>query len=1099
MKNESRAALRTALQDRYALEEEIGSGSMSVVYGAVDLKHDRPVAIKVLRAELAGAISEERFHREIEVAASLAHPHIMPLYDSGGADGLLYFVMPRVEGESLRTRIDREGPLPIVDAIRIAREVAEALAFSHRHGIFHRDVKPGNIMLADGHALLMDFGIARLAEGVDTQLTSTGLTIGTPAYMSPEQAAGEGPIDGRTDLYSLGCVLFEMVSGSPPFHEASTRAMLTRHLIADIPSLEERRPDVPAALVRVVEGALAKDPDARFATAEQMATALVEARNEATTGEHARGRRAPRIRPTGKPWYWATVAIAAMVLFFLLGPRLWNVVFPPTPAYAVTDPRGSYVVVPASRAGQTALEQELVVSVADWLALRLAGLQSVRVVQEPDMRGPRADLGIEGPIVTSVEDGILVSRALRVGTLVTVTLRIVGDSVYMETRQYDTAEGYQLGLVQSQAALDDPDRLDVLVGPMQLEIMEYRGEETDPGTVLRLSRNPLAHQEFQAGWEALYNWQLEEAERRFREAIAQDSTYALPYQYLALTLFWQTTRQPDLMLDIGGEIARLTDRAVYLAETSGLPVGYVGPIKAFGAFWAGDYDRARSLYDSILARDSTNSEAWLLRGTVEFVDPWAKRSATGDLVPRSDLNLAKRAFETSVSLARDIPVSYGLLFQIDGMVVNAAAGKGCPALLQPGGPLIPPWRAPQAEDQPGFCPLLADSLVWIPSDEFAPARLAEARAGAASLYNETSRMIQMWADYAPDQARPREEWSEWLLERRSTFGCDADPARISEITSQALVNKQIELELKGDTTPGDLVRLANLLLATGEDSTAESLVRTAIQQADDPSLPTAKRLPAEAANLYMATGRPSEAIEFVAPAFADMTFSVPDPRDGSVVSSGDIEPTFSFLVVLGATGFGGPPLVAVFEDLDRRWSAPGFTERERAVLHRGALGWINPAVLLAPDVQRAWFRDMEAQEIDVPLLWRGLLAVDEDPRSAEQCLEQVSDSLAASADPNPTDLYLAGILAERLGRHTLAVDHFERFEACPVGVNRFDRYWGLRSLALLHRAKALEMLGRRAEAARAYRQFADAWREADPGLQQSVSEARAAADRLAPP
>lgn len=1071
---------------------------MSVVYGAVDLKHDRPVAIKVLRAELAGAISEERFHREIEVVANLAHPHIMPLYDSGAADGLLYFVMPRVEGESLRARIDRESPLPIVDAIRIAREVAEALAFSHRHGIFHRDVKPGNIMLADGHALLMDFGIARAAEGVGSQLTSTGLTIGTPAYMSPEQAAGEDPIDGRSDLYSLGCVLFEMVAGSPPYREANARAMLRRHLVAEIPSLEERRPDVPPALVRAVEGALAKDPDDRFATAEEMATALVEARNQATTGEHTRRRRGRRLRRIGKPWHWATVAAAAAVLFFLLGPRLWDVVFPPTPAYAVTDPRGTYVVVPASRAVQTPIEQEQVVSIADWLALRLGGLQKVRVVQLRDMRGPRADLGIEGPIVNSVEDGIRVSRALGVGTLVTVTLRIVGDTIYMETRQYDAAEGHQLGSVQSQAALEDPDMLDVLVGPMVLEIMEYRGEETDPGKVLRLSRNPMAHQEFQAGRTALNNWQLEKAEGHFREAIAQDSTYAFPYYLLALTLYWQTTRQPELMDEVGGEIARLTDRAVHLATTSDLPPGHVGPIEAFGAFWDGDYERARSLYDSILARDPTNSEAWLLRGTVEFEDPWAKRAASGGVVPRSDLNLAKRAFETSINLARDQPMSYGLLFQIDGMVVRAAAGWDCPAFLRPGGPLIPPWESPQAEDQAGFCPLLADSLVWIPSENFAPFRLAESRAGAATLYNETSRMIQMWADYAPDQPRPREEWSEWLLERRVTLGCDADPDRIHEITSQALANKQVELELKGDTTPGDLVRLANLLVATGEYRAAELLVRSAIHQADDPSSPTARRLPGEAANLYVATGRPSNAVEFVAPASGDMTFAFPDPRDSSMVSSGDIQPVFSFLEVLGATGFGGPPLVAAFDELDGRWSPPEFTERERAILHRGVLGWINPAVLLAPEVQRAWFREMEAQDIDLPLPWRGLLAVDEDPRAAEQYLEQISDSLAASADPNPTDLYFAGILAERLGRHTLAVDHFARFEACPFAVNDFDPNWGLRSLALLHRARSLEMLGRRTDAARAYREFADAWREADPDLQQLVSEARAVADRLAP-
>jgi tetratricopeptide (TPR) repeat protein len=524
----------------------------------------------------------------------------------------------------------------------------------------------------------------------------------------------------------------------------------------------------------------------------------------------------------------------------------------------------------------------------------------------------------------------------------------------------------------------------------------------------------------------------------------------------------------------------------------------VGPIEAFGAFWAGDYDRARSLYDSILAHDPTSSEAWLLRGTVEFEDPWARRTASGGVVPRSNLNLAKRAFEKSVELARDLPMSYGLLFQIDGKVVSAAAGWGCPAFLRPGGKLIPPWQAPQAEDQAGFCPLVADSIQWIPWEEFTTSRMADAKAGAASLYDETSRTIRMWTDYAPDQPRPREEWSEWLLERRAALGCDADPDRVAEITDLALANKQLELGLKGDTTPVDRVRLANLLLTTGAYGAAESLLQSALREPADTVFQAERQLPAEAANLYLATGRPSDAIVFVAPASKEMTLAFPDPRDDSFVSSGDIQPTFSFLEVLGATGFGGPRLEEAFEELDARWSAPEFTERERAVLHLGALPWLDPALLLSPEVQRAWFGEMEAHGIDAPLLWRGLLAVDEDPVAAERALEQVSDSLASSDAPSPTDLYLAGVLAERLGRHELAAELFTKFEACPASVNGFDPNWGLQALALLHRARSQEMLGQRSVAARAYREFADEWRYADPGLQHLVSEARAVADRLAP-
>ena len=216
------ARLQDALADRYSLDRELGAGGMATVYLAHDLKHDRKVAIKVLRPELVHALGPERFLREIATTANLHHPHILPLYDSGRtaepSGALLYYVMPFVEGESLRDRLKREKQLPLDDALRIAREVADALSYAHGHGVIHRDIKPENILLESGHALVADFGIARAVStaGAD-RLTDTGLALGTPAYMSPEQAAGDRDVDGRTDLYSLGCVLYEMLAGQPPF------------------------------------------------------------------------------------------------------------------------------------------------------------------------------------------------------------------------------------------------------------------------------------------------------------------------------------------------------------------------------------------------------------------------------------------------------------------------------------------------------------------------------------------------------------------------------------------------------------------------------------------------------------------------------------------------------------------------------------------------------------------------------------------------------------------------------------------------------------------------------------------------------------------
>ncbi len=207
---------------------------MAVVYLAEDLKHRRQVALKILRPELAAALGPERFLREIEIAAGLHHPHILPLYDSGDADGTLYYVMPFVDGESLRARLEREKQLPIADALRVAREVADALSYAHSRGVVHRDIKPENILLQAGHAVVADFGIARAVSAAgEERLTGTGMSLGTPAYMSPEQAAGEREIDGRSDLYCLGCVLYEMLAGQPPFTGPTVESVIHQHLVVE--------------------------------------------------------------------------------------------------------------------------------------------------------------------------------------------------------------------------------------------------------------------------------------------------------------------------------------------------------------------------------------------------------------------------------------------------------------------------------------------------------------------------------------------------------------------------------------------------------------------------------------------------------------------------------------------------------------------------------------------------------------------------------------------------------------------------------------------------------------------------------------------------
>jgi serine/threonine-protein kinase len=267
--------LKTALSDRYTIERELGRGGMATVYLAEDLKHHRQVAIKVLDPELARALGAERFLREIEVTAKLTHPHILTLIDSGEADGFLYYVMPYIEGETLRERMNREGQLPLDDALQITREVAAALSYAHSHDVIHRDIKPENVLLSAGEAVVADFGIARaIAEAGGEHLTETGISIGTPAYMSPEQASGALKLDGRSDVYSLGCVLYEMLAGEPPYTGPTAQAVLAKKLSEATPRVSVIRERVPASVEAAIDQALAKAPADRFTTAAQFTDAL---------------------------------------------------------------------------------------------------------------------------------------------------------------------------------------------------------------------------------------------------------------------------------------------------------------------------------------------------------------------------------------------------------------------------------------------------------------------------------------------------------------------------------------------------------------------------------------------------------------------------------------------------------------------------------------------------------------------------------------------------------------------------------------------------------------------------------------------------------
>ncbi len=287
------ARLENALSDRYRLERELGQGGMATVYLAEDLKHGRKVAIKVLHPELSAVIGGDRFLAEIRVTANLQHAHILGLIDSGEADGLLYYVMPYVAGESLRNRLTRDKQLPVEEAVRLAREVASALDYAHRHGVVHRDIKPENILLQEGSALVADFGIAlAVQQAGGNRMTQTGMSLGTPAYMSPEQAMGERDIGARSDVYALGAMTYEMLTGEPPFTGPNSQAIVAKVLTESPQPVRPKRPTVSSAVEHAVLTSLQKLPADRFGTAKEFGDAL-----------EAKGSYAPteRLRPPASP------------------------------------------------------------------------------------------------------------------------------------------------------------------------------------------------------------------------------------------------------------------------------------------------------------------------------------------------------------------------------------------------------------------------------------------------------------------------------------------------------------------------------------------------------------------------------------------------------------------------------------------------------------------------------------------------------------------------------------------------------------------------------------------------------------------------------
>jgi serine/threonine-protein kinase len=508
--------LRRALADRYAIERELGQGGMATVYLARDLKLGRAVALKVLRPELAAALGAERFLREIEIAAKLAHPHILALYDCGEAGGQLYYTMPFVEGESLRDRLTRERQLPLDDALQIAREVADALSFAHSRGVIHRDVKPENILLESGHAVVADFGIAKaVAAAGSERLTETGLAVGTPQYMSPEQAAGSGEIDGRSDLYSLGCVLYEMLAGEPPFTGPSAQAVVAKRLSTPAPRISILRDTVPAAVEAALAKALARTPADRFPTAAQFASALttgLATPPREAVGTSVRGRRV------------AALMAGLFVVAAGVGVLIGTGVVGPGRGPRMT----SLAVLPLVNVSGDSTQEYFADGMTEAIITELGKISALTVISRTSSMGYKGkqmplraiarELGVEGIVEGSV---------LREGGQVRITARLIDGRT--DRRLWDSTYDRQAASILA------------LYAEVARTIAGAIGTTLTPEEARRLqvvrTVNPQAYDEYLLGKHDLETWTADGSTRaiaHFRRAIALDSTYADPHTGLVM-------------------------------------------------------------------------------------------------------------------------------------------------------------------------------------------------------------------------------------------------------------------------------------------------------------------------------------------------------------------------------------------------------------------------------------------------------------------------------------------------------------------------------------------------------------------------------------
>jgi serine/threonine-protein kinase len=643
--SEIASRLSAALADRYAIQGELGAGGMATVYLAHDLKHDRSVAIKVFSPELAAIVGGARFLNEIKVTANLNHPYILPLHDSGEADGLLYYVMPHIKGESLRDRLHREGHLPVDVALGIARKVALALDAAHQEGIVHRDIKPENILLNGDEPIVADFGVARaLSVSGGTQVTKPGMAVGTPAYMSPEQAAAED-IDARADIYALATVLYEMLAGDIPYPGESVQAIMSKRMFDPIPSVRNARPGVPTEVDRAITRALAKEPADRFATAAEFADAL-----DAVSGARAVASRAH------SPWSSLRVPVGAVVAI-AVAVFAWNV-FGGNGAAPTAGPT-RVAVLPFTVRGSDGVAY-LGEGMVSLLSTKLDGAGTWRTV---DPRAVASAVESAGHDVARPESARELARTLQAGLYVLGDIVGAGARVRLDAALYDTDSG--LTPVANASAEGTAEEVLTLVDQVAAQLLVGRpgstGERLTQIAALTTSSLP-ALKAYLRGTRLMWNAQFAEAGDELRTAVREDSTFALAWYQLSVAADWML--RPDIGLEAAEQAVRFGDR---LSERDRRLLEALWTVRSGRAL------EAERLYRAIINTYPRDAEAWYQLSEVlfHFVPREGRPLAESRAALERLVELEPSQLPARVHLAR-LAAAEGSVEELDALVEQLA-------------------------------------------------------------------------------------------------------------------------------------------------------------------------------------------------------------------------------------------------------------------------------------------------------------------------------------------------------------------------------------------------------------------------------------------